>query len=194
MRKTLGHADLNIEEEVAAIQKHVGSSASVEILETPSATTVLERATACSLVHFACHGASDFEQPSKSALLLGTGTVERLTIRDLQSLNHQLAQVAYLSACSTAEMGARSLVDESINLATTFQLAGFRHVIGTLWGAFDSAAAAVAAKFYEHLLKQDAGTASPVARALHHAVLDLRAKNGNGDNVSLWAPFIHVGP
>ena len=194
MPKTLGHADLNVEDEVAAIQQHVGSTALVEVLETPTAATVLKRTTACSIVHFACHGASDVEQPSNSALLLGTGTVESLTIGDLQSLNHQLAQVAYLSACSTAEIGARSLIDESINLATTFQLAGFRHVIGTLWGAFDSAAVAVAAKFYEHLLKQDAGTVSPVARALHQAVLDLRAENSNSESISLWAPFIHIGP
>ena len=194
MHKTRGHADLNVKEEVAAIKKHVGSSATIEVLETPWAETALERVTACSLVHFACHGTSDFERPSKSALLLGKNVVEKLTISDLQSLNHPLAQVAYLSACSTAEIGARSLIDESINLATTFQLSGFRHVIGTLWGAFDSAAAAVAAKFYEYLLKQDAGTVSPVARALHHAILDLRANNGNCDKVSLWATFIHVGP
>ena len=96
-----------------------------EVLETPTAATVLERATACSLVHFACHDALDIEQPSKSALLDGTGSVEKLTIRDLQSLNHQLAQVAYLSACSTAELGAQSLIDESINLATTFSLLAF---------------------------------------------------------------------
>lgn len=194
MHKTLGYADLNVEEEVAAIQQHIGSSALVEVLETPTAATVLEQVTACSLVHFACHGASDVEQPSKSALLLGARSVERLTIGDLQPLNHQLAQVAYLSACSTAEIGAQALIDESIDMATTFQLAGFRHVIGTLWGAFDSAAVAVAAKFYEHLLKQDAGTVSSVPHALHHAVLDLRAKNSNGDNISLWAPFIHMGP
>ena len=194
MHKTVGHDDLNVEDEVAAIGKYVGLSTSVEVLKTPTAAIALEKVTACSLVHFACHGASNLEQPSKSALLLGTKSVERLTVGDLQSLNHQLAQVAYLSACSTAEIGARSLIDESINLATTFQLAGFRHVIGTLWGAFDSAAVAVAAKFYEHLLKQDADTVSPVARALHHAVVDLRAENGNGDNISHWAPFVHVGP
>ena len=194
MHKTPGHADLNVEEEVASIKKYVGSSASIEVLETPTAETVAEKATACSLIHFACHGASDLEQPSKSALLLGKSRVEKLTIGDLQPLHHKLAQVAYLSACSTAELGARNLIDEGITMATTFQLAGFRHVIGTLWGVDDSAAAAVAAKFYEHLLKQDAGVVSLVARALHHAVLDLKAKTGNGDNILLWAPFIHVGP
>jgi hypothetical protein len=194
MHKTPGHDDLNVGEEVAAIRQHIGSSTSVEVMEAPTAAAVLEKVTTCSLVHFACHGSSDAEQPSKSALLLGKGSVDKLTVEDLQSLNHQVAQVAYLSACSTAEIGAQSLIDESIHLASTFQLAGFRHVIGTLWGAYDSAAIAVAAKFYEYLLKKDADTFSSVPRALHRAILDLKAKDGNSNNISLWAPFIHLGP
>lgn len=146
------------------------------------------------MVHFACHGFLDTKRPSKSALLVGTGSVEELRLEDLQPLNHQLAQIAYLSACSTAEIGARNLIDESIHLASTFQVVGFRHVIGTLWGAYDEAAVAVAVKFYEHLLEQNADTVSSVPRALHRAVLDLKVRDGNIDNISLWAPFIHLGP
>jgi CHAT domain-containing protein len=163
-------------------------------MEAPAAAAVLEKVTTCSLVHFACHGSSDAEQPSKSALLLGRRSVDKLTVEDLQSLNYQLAQVAYLSACSTADVGAWSLIDESIHLSSTFQLVGFRHVIGTLWGADDSAAVAVAAKFYEYLFKEDADTVSSVPHALHRAVLDLKTKDGNSDDISLWAPFIHLGP
>ena len=63
MHKTRGHADLNVEDEVAAIKNHVGSSASIEVLDRPWAETVLEKVADCSLVHFACHGSSDFRQP-----------------------------------------------------------------------------------------------------------------------------------
>lgn len=125
MPETPGHWNLNVSDEIAAIQRHVGSSTSVEVLTAPTVAAVLQQVTACSLVHFACHGSFDTEQPSKSVLLLGIRSVERPTVDDLQPLNHQLAQVAYLSACSTAEMGARSLIDESIHLASTFQLVGF---------------------------------------------------------------------
>lgn len=194
MHKTPNRDDLNVADEIAAIQQHAGSSALVEVFEGPTVTDILDRVINSSMVHFACHGYSDTKQPLKSALLLGTGTVEELRLEDLQSLNHQLAQVAYLSACSTAEIGARNLIDESIHLASTFQIVGFRHVIGTLWGAYDDAAVAVAGKFYEYLLKHDVNTVSSVPRALHRAVLDLKAKNGNADNISLWAPFIHFGP
>lgn len=55
-------------------------------------------------------------------------------------------------------------------------------------------AVAVAAKFYENLLKQDVNSVSSVPRALHHAFLDLKAKDGNSDKISVWAPFIHMGP
>lgn len=138
------------------------------------------------------HGSSDAEHPSKSAFLLGTETVEKLTIDDLQPLNQGLSQLAYLSACATAELG-QNLIDESIHVASTFQLDGFRHFNGTTRGAYDSIAVAMSDRFYENLLEQNADTVSnsSVPRALHHAVLDLRAQNGNTDNISLWAPFIH---
>ena len=181
--------NLNIDPEIAAIRQHVGSSASVEILRRPNRQQVLQQITTCSLVHFACHGSADFLDPSDSALWLGAEKLERLTVNDLRPLNHKLAQLAYLSACSTAENGARSLIDESIHLASTFQLLGFRHVIGTLWGADDSAAVAVAASFYERLLQRPEPP-SAVARALHHAAMDRRARNDSFD----WVPFIHVGP
>ena len=86
-------------------------------------------------------------------------------------------------------MGVRSLIDENIHLASTFQLLGFRHVIGTLWGANDAAAVAVAARFYERLL-QKPDEPSAVARALHHAAIMQRV-DSDGFN---WVPFIHMGP
>ncbi|MCJ1262084.1 hypothetical protein MMC22_001954 [Lobaria immixta] len=157
MPETPGHWNLNVSDEIAAIQRHIGSSTSVEVLTAPTVAAVLQQVTAC-------------------------------------SLNHQLAQVAYLSACSTAEIGARSLIGESIHLASNFQHVGFRHVIGTMWGAYDEAAVAVAAKFYEHLLEQYTDTVSSVPRALHRAISDLKAQDGNSENILLWAPLIHVGP
>jgi CHAT domain-containing protein len=43
------------------------------------------------------------------------------------------------------------LLDESIHLASAFQLAGFPHVIATLWQTGDSAAVQVAEDFYIHV-------------------------------------------
>ena len=194
MHHTPDQDDLNVADEIASIQQHIGCSASVEVVQNPTVIDVVEKIKGCSMIHFACHGYMDTKEPLQSALLLGKETVAKLTLEHLQSLDHQLTKVAYLSACSTAEIGAQDLVDESIHLASTFQLVGFRHVIGIMWGAEDNAAVAVAAKFYGYLLQQNADAVSSVPRALHRAVLDLKAQDGNCNNIELWAPFIHVGP
>ena len=82
------------------------------------------------------------------------------------------------------------LIDEGIRLADTFQLVGFRHVIGTLWTASDPAAIVVAGKFYEHPI-QNADATLVVSQALHKAVLFRRKTNSGSFDC---APFIHVGP
>lgn len=200
MHKTAGQGPLKLENEIRAIETNVGPSTAIDILKQPSAATVLERIPDCSIVHFACHASSDASNPSNSSLYLGSPTtVDRLKISDLQPLSNQLAQVAYLSACSTAEIGARNLVDESIHLASTFQLVGFRHVIGTLWPAHNDTAVDVAAGFYENL--QNGRGALSVAQALHKAVCDKRvALDEDPENLPIerkirwWAPFIHQGP
>lgn len=83
-------------------------------------------------------------------------------------------------------------------MAAATQLAGFRHVIATLWSIADSAAPQVARDVYNTL--SDPVTSDPVtsshavsgsARALHEALRELRAA---GYPPAQWAPFIHIGP
>jgi CHAT domain-containing protein len=50
---------------------------------------------------------------------------------------------AFLSACHTFT-GVLSLADEAIRLASAFQVAGYRHVIATLWWISDPRAPEVA--------------------------------------------------
>lgn len=85
------------------------------------------------------------------------------------------------------------LVDESIHLASTFQLVRFPHVIEMLWGADDSAAVKVAGKFYQLLLQNTKEGRMSVSHTLHNAVLQLRNMESNSVNISKWAPFIHIG-
>ncbi|KAI9782887.1 MAG: hypothetical protein M1816_001668 [Peltula sp. TS41687] len=169
-----GHKPLKVSEEVAAITNHTRSWASNIVLEQPSRESVLDALKSCSIAHFACHGLADPVEPAKSALILGREIEERLTLEDIDAITHDNAQIAYLSACSTAEIKVQNLADESIHLASTFQLVGFQHVIGTLWGADDDAAVEIARKFYEGLLQQAKVDDTSVARALHDAVLCLR--------------------
>jgi CHAT domain-containing protein len=103
------------------------------------------------------------------------------------------------SACRTAFTGATDLIDESIHLASAFQVAGFRHVVGTLWEVDDAIAARVAATFYSALQTASGLSTNNTAQALHHAVRRVRDGDyltGSNDLThvpSLWAAYIHAG-
>lgn len=170
------------------------------VLKQPNALTVLEQLGQFEAVHFACHGVSDGADPSNSSLLLlnkSHDTVDRLTVRNISRASFGNAQLAYLSACSTADNPSIELSDEIIHLASAFQLAGFNHVLATLWQSKDEACKTVAEVFYTSLFDGNDGhgdSADPhskVSSALHEAVKKVR--EGNLDRPLMWAPFIHTG-
>ena len=128
--------------------------ADITSLDRPSRESALKALKHCDITRLACHATADQLQPMQSALLLGRDVLERLTREGIMRMDfdaHGHAPVAYLSACSTAEIKVQNLADESIHLASAYQLAGFMHVIGTLWAADDDAAVTIAGKFYEGL-------------------------------------------
>ncbi|MEV5575215.1 CHAT domain-containing tetratricopeptide repeat protein, partial [Spirillospora sp. NPDC052269] len=139
-------------------------------------------------VHFACHAANDHRNPLQSGLVLSDGL---LSVAQISARTQDEAELAYLSACESAQAGARHL-DEVIHLGTAFQAAGFRHIVGTLWPVGDAAAAQVAHDFYQHLADGGDGTADRAPYALHAAVRRLRSNKP--DRPDLWAPFTHLGP
>lgn len=161
--------------------------------DTPTTATVLARLPQCAIAHFACHGKTDRTNPSQSRLLLHDHATTPLTVSALAQINLEHAQLAYLSACSTADPARSDLLDESIHLASAFQLAGFPHVIGTFWPIDDQVAVKIAESFYTHLTTGPPGTLDPeqAATALHHTIRAVR------DNYpitpSLWAAYLHAG-
>ncbi|MFF3140930.1 CHAT domain-containing protein [Streptomyces sp. NPDC057927] len=161
----------------------------------PTKARVLERLSDCGIVHFACHGAHDPSDPSKSFLLLHDHERDPLTVASLAEVKMDSAQLAYLSACRTAFMDSVELIDEAIHLTSAFQLAGFPHVIGTLWEIDDEKASRMAADFYAHLgaavdmhRSLDMGAA---ARALHRTVRGFRDQFPL--TPYLWAAHLHAG-
>ena len=153
---------------------------------------VLDQLPRCPVAHFACHGVTDPADPSKSLLLLHDYQSDPLTVASLAPVDLGQAQLAYLSACETALTSTAGLIDEAIHLTTAFQLAGFPHVIGTLWEINDELAVTIARAFYTDLRTSphvlDTGQA---ARALHNAVRAARDKLPR--TPSLWAAYIHAG-
>ncbi|KAH8807441.1 CHAT domain-containing protein [Xylogone sp. PMI_703] len=139
--------------------------------------SVIQKLKEAKIFHFAGHGESHREDPLKSSLLLQDWETDPLTVKDL--LDHKLQEnppfLGFLSACSTGVVENERQVDEGINLINTFQLAGFRHVVGTLWKVQDHQGVEVARIVYE-TLRDEGMTDLAVCKGLHKAVTALRDK------------------
>lgn len=140
-------------------------------------------------VHFSCHGVSEPLNPSRSGLILYDG---RLTASDAATRRPRSPQLAVVSACSTAQ-GGTTLSDEAVQLVSSLQLAGYPHVIGTLWPVADKLATHLTEEFYR-ALAEDIARGRPVdpAMALHLTVRSLRDRYARAPH--LWAAHIHTGP
>ncbi|WP_424860562.1 CHAT domain-containing protein [Streptomyces sp. MMS24-I29] len=142
--------------------------------------------------HFACHALGDPERPSGSRLVLHDHTAHPLTVRDLARLRLPSVRLAYLSACDTLRTSPE-LADEAVHIVSAFQMAGFPHVVGSLWHVDDAIGAEVALSVYEALNTGDGALdVARAAEALHRAVRTLRDTYPR--TPSLWACQVHAGP
>jgi len=190
------HKNLDIRYEEEVLHNVFGQF--VTHLRQPDPHSVLKSLPDHSFVHFACHGFSSVNNPSQNGLLLvKDGKPAILSISDLEKIDLKTGSIAYLSACSTAEQSDLKLADEAIHLANSFQALGFQHVIGTLWGAVDTAAGEVARRFYIKLRgdadERNNGIGTDVGLALHEAVTEYKNTLNGAKDILKWAPFIHIG-
>ena len=159
--------------------------------QAPTLASVFAQMAVCPVAHFACHGISDPADPSRSRLLLQDHRDRPLTVSALSSAHLSHARLAYLSACDTALSSDVRLIDEAIHLASAFQLAGYPHVIGTLWAIDDHVAVQVADAFYAKIVNGRGLDAGQAAVALHEAIRAIR--DALPATPSLWASQIHAG-
>jgi len=166
-----------------------------ELLTGPSATrdAVAQAMPRHVWAHYACHGSQDLHDPFRGALHLHDGPLSITRIAGLQLPNPVLA---YVSACDTSR-GGTSIPDEGITLASALQIAGYQHVIATLWQIIGFTATEIAKSFYDQVVTVQDGTAeidgSAVASALRAAVIRLREESPEMPAM-FWAPYIHTGP
>jgi len=139
-------------------------------------------------IHLACHARQDQSDPSRSAFLLYDGP---LTISELAAVRTENAELAYLAGCHTFT-GSIGLLDEAIHLAAAMQLAGYRHVIATMWSIKDPPSPELAYKIYRALTQTGQPDPAECATALHTAVGRLR--NRFPHEPLTWAPYVHIGP
>jgi CHAT domain-containing protein len=193
MPETAGRPSLDLStDEAAAIAQNSPNST---LLKSQTREQVLSAiAKQPHIVHFSCHGELDYSQPLLSTLLMSNWQTSPLTVADLQMLNIKRSQLAFLSACFTANTGVENMRDEGNYIAGALHCAGFWNVVyvGEL------AALEVTRRFYKELAKAGENWTKDVAKMLHFAVMDFRENTrtaGNrmrGDPVS-WAPFSHFG-
>jgi tetratricopeptide (TPR) repeat protein len=162
------------------------------LLENPTRDRVLAVLHEYTVAHFACHGIADPADAAASRLLLDDHETAALTVADINALDLPGAALAYLSACETS-VATLDLADEAVHIAAAFHLAGYRHVIGTLWPISDDIAKDLAEDLYGRLTSK--GTTTPATNAtplaLHYAVRSLR--DSAVAEPEHWASHIHVG-
>ncbi|KAF9070245.1 TPR-like protein [Rhodocollybia butyracea] len=145
------------------------------------------------IIHLACHGIQDLNDPLNSCFALYDG---ELHLQALMGLSLENAQLAVLSACQTAT-GDERLPEEAVHLAAGMLSIGYPSVIATMWSIEDQEAPRVVAEVYSRLFQnrddkgRHKGTVSS-AYALHEAINHLREQVGDM-NFAKWVPFVHYG-
>ncbi|MFJ9447578.1 CHAT domain-containing protein [Kitasatospora sp. NPDC101235] len=160
---------------------------------------VVRHLSAGGWLHFAGHAEQDAVNPDGVLYLWESDRSRSLRIRDIAGLRLEQADLAYLSACQT-HRAPPAHSDEPVSLAGALQLAGYRHVVASLWQLNSNRARQVATDFYTTLLLTPDGrtgastpeAAAGSAHALHAAVSRLRGMRPEA--VDLWAAYVHIGP
>ncbi|MFD4637843.1 CHAT domain-containing protein [Lentzea sp. NPDC058436] len=174
-----------VDEEVHAVQRAVPAT----VLRGSEATLAAVTAALADhdVVHFACHATQNVADPADTGIVLHDGKLDLAAIAAVPGGAH----LAFLSACRTGA-GAVDVPDEALHVAAGFQVAGFRHVVGTLWSVEDQSAAAFTTAVYARLTGGSALDPARTAFAVHEATLLARAQDRF--DPMRWAQWFHSGP
>ena len=139
------------------------------------------------IVHFACHGVFNLDDPARSALFLtkGGGEDGNLLMDEIFGLKLDQAQLVVLSACET---GLSKIVqgDELIGLTRAFIYAGTPSLVASLWPVNDRSTTILMKNFYREFGSSDK------PKALQKAQLELKETPGFA-HPYYWSCFGMVG-
>ncbi len=170
------------EQEAKAVARLLGTDALIGDAATKE--TIVAQAPAADLLYFATHGIASADDPLGSGFLALSGTNaadSRWSVREVQHANLR-ARLAVLSACQTGlgQVNSAGIV----GLARSFQLAGVRRVVMSLWNVSDQATADLMQAFVKQLKTQ------MPAEALRQAMLEVRPRHPDPAH---WASFVLYG-
>ncbi|KAI0266205.1 CHAT domain-containing protein [Gloeopeniophorella convolvens] len=183
----------DVSKEIKAIESVPGIPVSKLVSSKATRESVIEGLKGHNMIHFACHGLLEEEKPFEASFKLHGS--DRLTLLDIIRSQVPNAELAFLSACHTAELADTKDPDEMLHLAAAMQYCGFRSVVGTMWELADPDGKDMAKYFYGRLLSPRWDTGVPIAersaKALQFAVQRLRQKKGM--TTERWVNFVHYG-
>ncbi|EIN05262.1 hypothetical protein PUNSTDRAFT_137947 [Punctularia strigosozonata HHB-11173 SS5] len=189
---------INTREEARTIRAVLPSESIIELSPADDACieggngitteTLLKLLPQTNILHLACHGHQDLENPLQSGFILRD---EKLTIERLMPVPLPRAFMAFLSACETAK-GDFNQPDQVVHLAAAMFFAGFKSVIATLWSMADADGPEIARSVYQKIFSSKLDHIDPddIAYALDEAVTNLRTVQ---PEPLRWAPYIHLG-
>lgn len=129
------------------------------------------------ILHFTGHGSYEFFDPQKSALFLSGS--DRLTVREIISIDLSSYELICLSACETAITGNQTITTEYVGLVSAFMAAKAKYVLSTLWPVQSAASALLVIYFYQQL---QAG--HPEAAAL--AIAQKWLRDATREDLAAW--------
>jgi tetratricopeptide (TPR) repeat protein len=188
---------LYVTEEVEKIRQLCQAMSLTPVDSSQSKKNIISHLLRCKIFHFVSYGYTNESYLTHNKHL-------SVTFTNLFELNLRKSPpfLAYLSMWTTDPSYATRTIDQNIGLIRKCQLAGFRHVIGTLWNITETGVN-MATIIYEEMRDSNL-TDESVCRGLHNAsrifrdrwLTTLETRNGS-DRASTrspsWIPYVHYG-
>jgi CHAT domain-containing protein len=175
--------------EVTAIGRLFPRQTTVRVGAAAVKRAVEREGAGARILHFACHGLIDNQDPLASALALspeGEQDDGLLRAYEVMEKVRLKADLVVLSACETG-LGEETRHEGIVGLTRAFQYAGAKSVLVSLWSIADASTARLMGEFYRHL---KAGVTKDEALRRAQVAL-LRSKSYT--HPFYWAPFVLVG-
>lgn len=137
------------------------------------------------IVHFACHGSYNWNDPFSSRLRLAQN--KGLPLREILQTKMSRSKLIVLSACRTGIVNTSDASDEHYGFPFAFMLTGSSSVWATLWQIDDEATSILLETAYRHLR---AGVEA--SEALRRSQVEM-SQSAKYSSPYYWAAFQHFG-
>lgn len=174
---------VNAEAEALEVRQ-LFSAGNAFVQDNATEAMVYAYAAEADILHFACHGETNEDNPMLTALRLAPDAEHDGYLHAGEVFDLQLKpSLVVLSACNSG-VGETSTGNELMGLTRSFFYAGAQSIVASLWFVDDRSTAELMQAFYQNLATMDTAT------ALQMAKLQIKEKYPHPIH---WAPFALQG-